>query len=56
LEEARQKTPLTKMMEGEMFNKSQLPWSNDPLVLMLIGVSTGASIALYFIAVHGWSW
>jgi hypothetical protein len=44
------------MMGEEMFNKSPLTWSNDPLVLTLIGVLIGASIATYFIIVHGWSW
>jgi hypothetical protein len=44
------------MMEEEMFNRSHLHWSSDPLVLTLIAVLIGASIAMYFIIVHGWSW
>ena len=39
-----------------MFNKSRLPWSTDPLNLTLIAVVIAASIAMYFIAVRGWSW
>jgi hypothetical protein len=39
-----------------MFNKSHLPWSTDLLILTLIAVLIGASIAMDFIMVHGWSW
>ncbi len=55
MEEAGQRAPFTEMMKEEVFNKFHLPWSNDPLVLTLMGVSIGASIAMYFIIVHGWS-
>jgi hypothetical protein len=44
------------MMAKEMFNKSHPPWSNDPLNLTLIIALVAASIALYFIVVHSWSW
>jgi hypothetical protein len=39
-----------------MFNKSHLPWTNDPLTLTLIGVVIAASIAMYFILMRGWFW
>jgi hypothetical protein len=39
-----------------MFNKSHLPWTNDPLTLTLIGVVIAASIAMYFIIMRGWFW
>jgi len=39
-----------------MFNKSRLPWINDPLNLTLVIVVVAASVALYFIVVRGWSW
>ncbi|WP_268995452.1 hypothetical protein [Microvirga roseola] len=39
-----------------MFNKSRLPWSNDPLVLTLIAALIGASIVVYFVVAHGWSY
>ena len=56
MDEAGKAAPFTEMMEEEMFSKSQLPWSKDPLALTLTGVSIGASIALYFIVARGWSW
>jgi hypothetical protein len=56
LDEAGKTAPFTKMMNEEIFNKSHLPWSNDPLVVTLIIVLIGISIAMYFIIVHGWSW
>jgi len=38
-----------------MFNTSHVLWSNDVLVLTVIIVLIGASIALDLASVHGWS-
>ncbi len=39
-----------------MFDKSRQPWNNAPLNLTLIIVVIAASVAMYLIAVRGWSW